>query len=106
MLLNNSQSLYKEGHDINAQQTVSAAKATKEYLQRLRSQSAYEHFYKAIVTDSEDLTDEPTLPRQKVPRRLDEGTENHRYVSTNYFFQQQYFEVLNVLIRELNERFS
>ena len=54
-----------QGHDINAQQAVSAAKATKEYLQRLRSQSAYEHFYKAVVTDSEGLTNEPTLPRQK-----------------------------------------
>ena len=67
-----------QSHDINAQQAVSATKATKEYLQRLRSDSAFEHFYKGVVADAENLTDEPTLPRQKkVPRRLDEGADNH-----------------------------
>lgn len=59
-----------QGHDVNAQQAVSAAKATKEYLQRLRSHTTYEHFYKTVVTDSANLTDEPTLPR---PKRYQEG---------------------------------
>lgn len=63
--------------------------------------------YKAVITDSEGLTDEPTLPRhKKVPRTLDGSIENHRYVSPNDFFQQQHFEVLDVLISKLNERFS
>ena len=52
-----------QSHDINAQQAVSATKTTKEYLQRLRSDSAFEHFYKGVVADAENLTDEPTLPR-------------------------------------------
>ena len=58
-----------QGRDINAQQAVSTAKATKEYLQRLRFQSAYEHIYKAVVTDFEGLTNEPTLPRQKSTKK-------------------------------------
>ena len=96
-----------QSHDINAQQAVSATKATKEYLQRLRSDSAFEHFYKGVVADAENLTDEPTLPRRKkVPRRLDEGADNHQYSSPKYYFRQQYFEVLDVLINELTQRFS
>ena len=96
-----------QSHNINAQQAVSATKATKEYLQRLRSDSAFEHFYKGVVADAENLTDEPTLPRRKkVPRRLDEGADNHQYSSPKYYFRQQYFEVLDVLINELSQRFS
>ena len=76
-----------QSHDINAQQTVSATKATKEYPQRLRSDSTFEHFYKGVVADTENLTDEPTLPRQKkVPRRLDEGAENHQYLLQKIIF--------------------
>ena len=47
-----------QSHDINAQQAVSAANATKNYLQRLRSQAAYETFYKDVVIKGKDLTDE------------------------------------------------
>ena len=52
-----------QSHDINVQQAVSATKATKEYLQRLCSDSAFENFYKDVVADAENLTDESILPR-------------------------------------------
>ena len=59
-----------QGHDINAKQAVSAATATKEYLQRLRSHTTYENFYKTVVTDPANLTNEPNLPR---PKKYQEG---------------------------------
>ena len=51
-------------HDINAQQAISAANATKHHLQPLQSQSTYETFYKGVITNAKDITDEPILPRE------------------------------------------
>ena len=52
-------------HDINAQQAISAANATKHHFQTLQSQLTYETFYKGVITNTKDLTDEPILPRNK-----------------------------------------
>ena len=100
-------SVILQSYEINAQQAVSAANATKQYLQRLQSQATYETFYKAVVANAKDLTDEPTLPRnKKVPRRIDDGAQNHCYASPSDYFRQQYFEVIDTLIGELTRRFS
>ena len=44
-----------QSHDIYAQQAVSAANVTKNYLRRLRSQEVYETFYKDVVANAKDL---------------------------------------------------
>ena len=94
-------------HDINAQQAISAANATKYHLQTLRNQVTYETFYKTVVANAEDLTDEPILPRKKkVPQRIDSGAQSHCYASPSEYFRQQYFEVIDTLICELARRFS
>ena len=46
-----------------------AAKATKECLLRLYTDSVYEYFYKGAVADSKNLTDDQTKGR------IDEGTQ-------------------------------
>ena len=83
------------------------ANATKYHLQTLRNQATYETFYKTVVANAEDLTDEPILPRKKkVPQRIDSGAQSHCYTSPSDYFRQQYFEVIDTLICELARRFS
>ena len=64
-------------------------------------------FYQAVVTESRNLTAEPTLPRQRqVPKCIDQGAQSHQYQSPEAYFRQQYFEVLDILITELGRRFD
>ena len=94
-------------HSINAQQAISAVNAAIQYFHRLRSDSSYDTFYKSVVEASTDLTDKPALPRQKrIPRRHDQGAENHHFTTPDEYFRQQYFEVLDTMIGELTKRFS
>ena len=53
-----------------------------------------------------DITDEPTLPRQRrLPRRIDDGTPAHVFESPKSYFKKQYFEVFDLVIGQLNHRF-
>ena len=96
-----------QSHSINAQQAISAVNAATQYFHRLRSDSSYDNFYKSVVEASTDLTNKPALPRQKrIPRRHDQGAENHHFTTPDEYFRQQYFEVLDTMIGELAKRFS
>lgn len=64
-------------------------------------------FYKCATSESENLTDMPTLPRQrKVSRRIDHGSIDHTFLSTEEYFRQQYFEALDITICQLDQRFD
>lgn len=64
-------------------------------------------FYKCATSESENLTDIPTLPRQRnVSRRIDHGSNDHTFLSTEEYFRQQYFEALDILICQLDQRFD
>ena len=96
-----------QSHDINAQQATSAVTAVTQYFYRLRSDSSFNNFYGSVVEAAKELTDKPTLPRQKrIPRRHNDGAENHHYATPDEFFKQQYFEVLDTMIGELMKRSS
>lgn len=48
-----------------------AALVTEKFLRRQQTDSAFEDFYKAIVSQSENLVDGPVLPRQdKIPCKI------------------------------------
>ena len=50
---------------------------------------------------------QPTLPRQKrIPKRIDDNTQNHVYSTPKDFFRHQYYEVLDLLKEELVSRFD
>ena len=77
------------------------------YLERQRTEQAFEKFYIRAVQDSRDLTAEPTLPRyRKRPRRIEDGESNHRFDTTEAYFHQQYYEALDLLKNELINRFQ
>ena len=46
----------------------------KTFFSRHRSDNAFSDFYQATLKEAKDLTQPPTLPRQRqVPRRIDDG---------------------------------
>ena len=47
------------------------------------------------------------MPRyRKPPRRLDAGSQPHRFSEPKDFFRQQYFAACDLLIQELTDRFD
>ena len=64
--------------DINAQEATRAASQAVQFLERQRSDASFMLFYHSTTEAAKDLTDAPTLPRQRqVPRRLDDGAPSH-----------------------------
>ena len=63
-----------QGKDTTVQEARNAALVTKAYLRRQRTDVAFEHFYRDVITASEGIMDEPVLPRhRKLPARCDDG---------------------------------
>ena len=95
-------SITLQHHDSNAQEALAAVKSAEYYLNRQKSEDAFNLFYDLVLQEAaEKGSQQPTLPRQrKIPRRFDNGGENHTS-SPKEFFHCQYFEVLDVLKGEL-----
>ena len=86
---------------------VRAVQQAKGFFSRHRSVSAFNDFFQAASKEAEDLTQPPTLPRQRqVPKRIDDGAEAHQFTTVEEYFRMQYFEVLDLLSGELNRRFQ
>lgn len=93
--------------DINAQEACSAATQAGHFLKRQRSDELFTAFYRDTVKEAEDLTQPPTLPRQRrIPRRIDDGASNHHFATPQEYYRKQYFEVLDLLATELERRFD
>ena len=93
--------------DINAQEATLAATKAVHFLRRQRSEQSFVLFYHAAVEQAKDLTETPCLPRQRqLPRRLDDGASNHQFLTPEDYFRKQYFEVLDLLVCELERRFD
>ena len=54
-----------QSKDIAVQEARDAALVTENFLRRQWTDTAFEDFYKAVIAASENLTDEPVLPRQR-----------------------------------------
>ncbi len=91
---------------INAQEVSSAVSAAISFLERQRSDAAFDGFFNSTVIEAEAYTEEPTLPRKrKLPKRLDDGGPEYS-PSPKDLFRQQYFEVLDLLVNELKRPFD
>ena len=100
-------SITLQGTDTSLQQAVQAAKLAVHYMERQRSDAAYDSFYSYVLAKSESLTDQPTLPRQRrLPKRIDSGSTAHQFDNPKVYFKKQYFEVLDVITAELKRRFQ
>ena len=100
-------SLTLQSKDIAVQEARDAALVTENFLRRQWTDTAFEDFYKAVIAASENLTDEPVLPRQcKLPRRIDDGAPSHHPSTPSEMYQQKHFEVLDIVCDEINRRFD
>ena len=96
-----------QGKDTTLQEAREAALLTERYLRKLRNEVEFDKFYDQVVRSSQDLTDEPVLPRkQKLPRRVNDGADPHHHTCPKDFYRQQYFEVLDGVTNELSRRFD
>ena len=77
------------------------------FLDRNRSDEAYDHFYQLVVDKSSGLTNPPCLSRaRRPPKRYDSGTAPHVYTTPKDYFRHIYFEVLDVVRNEISRRFN
>ena len=85
-----------------------AAETTIQYLKRLRTDNTFSTFYSKVLEQSHDVTTSPTLPRyRQFPRKPGEkGADGHTFSTPEDYFHKQYFEVLDLLINELDRRFQ
>ena len=48
--------------------------------------------FQAVVIEAENITNDPTLPRQRqIPHRIDDGSPNYQFSFPKDYFQQQHF---------------
>ena len=82
---------------------VQASKLAVSFVNRQRCDNANESFCSCIVTECEDITDEPTLPHQRwLPRRIDDDAPAHVFDSPKSYFN---IEAFDLVIGDLQHRF-
>ena len=85
-----------QGHDLNAQDASRSVSQAVSFLKRQPSDAAFSEFYQATMSKAENLTDPPKL---SLPDAV-------IFTSPESYFRKQYFEVLDLLISELEGRFN
>lgn len=100
-------SLSLQGKDTTVQEAIQASNLALNYLERQRSDEAFNYFYDRLTETSKELTSEPSLPRYaRRPRRIDDGEPSHRFETPKSYFRQQYFELFDLASGELKRRFQ
>ncbi|CAM1307975.1 ZMYM1 (predicted) [Pycnogonum litorale] len=85
----------------------SCVKATRSYLTRQRNDTAFDQFYDSALKDaiSNDVS-EPTVPHYKrPPHRIDEGSTPYRFSDPKEYYRVVYFEVIDLIVQKLDQRF-
>ena len=77
-------------------------------LQWLTYRDKYEEaFYDSFVQEAGDKTDEPKLPLPKIfPKQIDDGVDNYQHITPRDYYMQQYFELLNILLSEIQQQLN
>ena len=102
-------SLTLQGKDTTIQEAIIAAELAIGHLQWQRKDDVFNTFYSHTVESAKELTAPPTLPRyRQPPKRLDDSfSSGHRFSTLeSYFRKQKNFEVLDLLISELQRQFQ
>ena len=70
-----------QGKDTTIQEAVAAVNLAKGFYRRQRSDQSFQLFYENVLQAAQKLgIGDPQLPRyRKVPKRLDDGSQQHRY---------------------------
>ena len=96
-----------QGKDTTIQEAKGAAMLAESHLRRQRDDDAFDKFYECVVSEAQDLTEEPVLPRRRrIPRRTVEESDCYNHETPKEYFRQRYFEVLDVISNEISRRFD
>lgn len=86
---------------------VSQAEIVLQHFSSLRNDAEFNQFYEKSVSESENLTDPPALPRKRrLPRKYDEKRSQHVFTEPIDMHRVTYFNVLDVIVTELEKRMS
>ena len=100
-------SLFLQSKNIMLQDAVGQVNVARRCLERHRTDEAYNLFYENCLNDSNLLTNPPCLPRaRRPPRRIDSDSEPHVFETPLEYYRKIYFEVIDVVVDELNRRFD
>ena len=96
-----------QAKQISMQDVVKAAHATEASYEGMRKEEVYSQFYDQVVEDATDKTEEAVLPRyRRAPKRLDGGAAPVQFGTVKEYYRQQYYELLDLVIVELDSRFD
>lgn len=77
------------------------------FLERQRTESAYDQFYDRVVEQCHDLNGEPVLPgRRNPPQRTGNEAECYQPETPKDYYRQKYYETLDVVFNEISRRFN
>ena len=94
-------------YTVFVQEAREAALVTENFARRQRTDGAFEEFYKGLVSESQNITEELVLLRQrKLPRRIDDGAPSYNPSTPSEMYRQKYFEALDVVCEEIKRRFE
>lgn len=95
-----------QAKDTTVGEGLSGAKALSSYYSSLRNEDHFIDFYRAVVSSSHGLTDDPVLPRyRRRPRRIDDGAHPHCFASPEDRYRQTYFQALEYCCEDISNRF-
>ena len=95
--------------EMSAAEGQSIAEMTGKTLERIRSNDAFEAFWKVTLIRREKLAiDAPVLPRQRrLPARYSEGEQLPQYpTNVDEYFKQIYFNAIDSIVSTIRERFN
>ena len=96
-----------QGKNTSVQEALSCAEVAKNYLSRLRSDESFDRFYSSVVTEAEQYTGSPVLPRYRVPpKKIDQGAAPVQFKSPKDFYRSLYFEALDLVHQQITMRFG
>ena len=101
-------SLTLQRKDIGVKDALDAIETAKAYYLQLRSGAELTKFYDDTVQIAKNhKIGEPQLPRlRRLLKRLDSDSNPHVFTSVKDYYRQNYFELCDLLIGVLAERFS
>lgn len=87
---------------------MKAANVLTSHLCSIRNESTFDRFYDHVIKESQSLTAEPKLPRnRKLPRRLDYGSSTpHQHLCARDMYRQTYYEAIDAVSEEVKRRFD
>ena len=94
--------------DISIQKAVAAVSLAKSFYKCQRKEEAFNYFCDKTTKSANNLKiGLPSFPRnRRAPRRLDEGSSAHQFTTPKDYFRCHYYQVCDLLLRELEDRFE